>query len=151
MLEPLGEHRVHAGGDLRDQHRAGGVGLRRGQRGGDRLYQVQYSLDPVDEQAEQCRYGDHDDEADDDDGHPQGVLGGVHRYPPSRCRPRCSPAMMMVACSMVVCRAPSGAVLRTAPSSAALIFGASSPICLASTRIAATRTTTASRMTPPIT
>ena len=76
---PLGEHRVHAGGHLRDQHGAGGVGLRRGERPADGVHPVVDPLDQVDEQAEQRRDSHHDDEADDDDGYPESVLGGVHR------------------------------------------------------------------------
>ena len=38
----------------------------------------------------------------------------MHGQPPSLARPRCRPPMMMVACSMVVRRPPSAAVLCTA-------------------------------------
>src|SRR5260370_59795 len=58
--------------------------------------------------------------------------------------------MMMVACSMVVRSAASGAVLRTALVSASLIFGASVPLERASSRIGTPRATTASTTTMPI-
>src|SRR5215469_17734612 len=51
---------------------------------------------------------------------------------------------------MVVRSPPSAAVLCTALVSSALIFGASSPIDLASRRIGTTRATTTRTMTPPI-
>src|SRR5260221_9198208 len=59
--------------------------------------------------------------------------------------------MIMVACSMVVRSAASGAVLCTALVSASLIFGASVPIERASGRIGTTSATTASTTTMPIT
>src|SRR5215469_3831372 len=59
--------------------------------------------------------------------------------------------MMIVACSMVVRSAASGAVLCTALASASLIFGASLPIERASSRIGTTSATTASTTTMPIT
>ena len=79
VLQALGEDRLHAGGDLRDQHCLRGVGLSRGERRADRVHPAVDALDQVDEQAEQRRDSHHDDEADDDDGYPESVLGGVHR------------------------------------------------------------------------
>ena len=58
--------------------------------------------------------------------------------------------MMIVACSMVVRSAPSGAVFCTASVSASLIFGASLPIDRASSRIGTTSATTTSTMTMPM-
>ena len=58
--------------------------------------------------------------------------------------------MMIVACSMVVRSAPSGAVLCTASVSASLIFGASLPIDRASSKIGTTRATTTSTMMMPM-
>src|SRR5215469_10534085 len=59
--------------------------------------------------------------------------------------------MMVTAYSMVVRSAPSGAVLRTAPVSPALIFGASSPIERASSKIGTTSATTTTTSTMPMT
>src|SRR5262249_3370665 len=75
----------------------------------------------------------------------------MHDQPPSLARPRCRPPMMTVACSMVVRRPPSAAVLCTAFVSCSLIFGASSPIDRASMRIGTTSATTTRTITPPIT
>src|SRR5580700_11656167 len=58
--------------------------------------------------------------------------------------------MMIVACSIVVRSAASGAVLCTALVSASLIFGASSPIDLASHRIVTTSATTTTASTMPM-
>jgi hypothetical protein len=58
--------------------------------------------------------------------------------------------MMIVACSIVVRNAPSGAVLCTASVSASLILGASLPIDRASSRIGTTSATTTSTMTMPM-
>ena len=58
--------------------------------------------------------------------------------------------MMIVACSIVVRSAPSGAVLCTASVSASLIFGASLPIERASSRIGTTSATTTRTITMPI-
>src|SRR5215475_12512265 len=71
-------------------------------------------------------------------------------YPPSLARPRCRPPMMIVACSIVVRSAPSGAVLCTAWVSAPLIFGASLPIERASSRMGTTSATTTRTITMPI-
>src|SRR5215472_10253047 len=58
--------------------------------------------------------------------------------------------MMVTAYSIVVRSAPSGAVLCTASVSASLIFGASSPIWRASTRIGTTSATTTRTTTMPM-
>src|SRR5215472_8408837 len=58
--------------------------------------------------------------------------------------------MMVTAYSIVVRSAPSGAVLCTASVSASLIFGASSPIDLASHRIAMTSAATTTVSTMPM-
>src|SRR6185437_5018608 len=150
VLQALGEDRVDAGGDLRDQHRVGGVRLRGLEGVPDGDHPAVDVLDQVDEQAEQDRDRHEDDRADDERAHPQGVLSGVHGYPPSLARPRCSPAMMMVACSIVVRSAPSGAVLVTASVSASLIFGASFPMDRASSRIGTTSATMTRTITMPI-
>src|SRR6516164_3653160 len=156
VLQALGEDGLDAGGDLRDQHGVRGVRLRRLERVPDRDDPPVDDLHQVDEQAEQRRDRDHHDDAEDVRRQPQVVLGRghgqrvVHRYPPSLARPRCRPPMMTVAYSIVVRSAPSGAVLWTASVSASLIFGASSPIWRASTRIGTTSATTTRTTTMPI-
>src|SRR6516164_6538379 len=155
VLQALGEDGLDAGGDLRDQHGVRGIRLRRLERVPDGDDPAVDDLHQVDEQAEQSRDRDHHDEAEDVRDRPQVVLGRghghrVHRYPPSLARPRCRPPMMIVACSIVVRSAPSGAVLWTASVSASLIFGASSPIWRASTRIGTTSATTTRTMMMPM-
>src|SRR5215475_10077048 len=156
VLQALGQHQLHAVGDLRDQRRVSGVGFRclEGVANGDDA--AVDTPHQVDQQAQRrYDYQDHD-EAEDDRNRPRGVLARrngkcVHAQPPSRARPRCRPPMMVTAYSMVVRSAPRGAVLRTAPVSPALIFGASSPIERASSRIGTTSATTTATSTPPMT
>src|SRR5258706_8008127 len=157
MLQALGEHRLYSFGNLRNQHGVCGIG-----RGGlqcvpDLHHAPVDDLHQVDQQAQQRCDGQDDDEAHDYYAHPEGVFGRGHsqithrRYPPSLARPRCRPPMMIVACSMVVRRPPSAAVLRTALASSSLILGASAPIDRASMRIGTTNATTTRTITPPIT
>src|SRR5215472_11196599 len=156
VLEAFGQHCLHAVRDLRDQRCVGGVGLRGLKSLPDRYDPLVDAPHEVDQQAQEGGDRHDDDEAKDHGYGPRRVLVGrhgqcVHGQPPSRARPRCRPPMMMVACSMVVRSAPSGAVLRTAPVSPALIFGASSPIERASSKIGTTSATTTTTSTMPMT
>src|ERR1700685_3801226 len=155
VLEALREDGLHTGGNLRDQHGIGGIRRGRLERVPDRDDPAVDDLHQVDEQAQQGRDGDNHDNAENVRDRPQVVLGGghgqrMHRYPPSLARPRCRPPMMMVACSIVVRSAPSGAVCFTASVSASLIFGASLPIDRASIKIGTTSATTTSTMMMPM-
>src|SRR3984893_17897745 len=155
VLQAFSEDGLDAGGYLRDQHGVRGVRRGRLERVPDGDHPAVDDLHEVDEQAQQGGDRDHHDDAEDVRDRPQVVLGRghgqrVHRYPPSLARPRCRPPMMIVACSMVVRSAPSGAVWFTASVSASLILGASLPIDRASIRIGTTSATTTSTMTIPM-
>src|SRR5215471_19026746 len=156
VLQALGEHGLYSAGDLRDQGRVRRVGRGGLERVPDLDHPPVDDLHEVNQQAQQAGDREHDDEAHDDHAHPERVFCRchgqvVHRYPPSRARPRCSPPMMIVACSIVVRRPPSAAVLCTALVSSALIEGASLPIERASMRIGTTSATTTRTIKPPIT
>src|ERR1022692_4892059 len=155
VLKAFGKYRLDSVGDLRNQYGVRCVGRGRLERVAHVHHAPVDDLDQVDQQAQQSGHREYHDEAHDDHAHPQGVFRRghsqvVHRYPPSLARPRCRPPMMIVACSIVVRRPPSAAVLCTDLVSSALMSGASLPIERASSRIGTTRATTTRTMMIPI-